>query len=113
MNWETLRNRTESTPFKSVVFGNYGRVDLYWSARSGTYGHQVYAAVCFTGSERETVFIKSGGCGYCKEDHVMAQAIKIMGAAPIKTDLDNPDFWRYRLGGNFHKVPQSKMRAIK
>ena len=76
-------------------------------------GHQVYAAICFTGSERETVFIKSGGCGYCKEDHVMGQALKIIGAAPIKTDLDNPDFWRYRLGGNFHKVPQSKMRVIK
>ena len=112
-NWNTFLKACESTPFKSVVFGNIGRVDLYWSARSGTYGHQVYAAICFRDQDKETVFIKSGGCGYSKPDHMMSLALTTLGYAPVKTDLHNADFHQYRLGGNFHKVPHSKMRFIK
>lgn len=112
MNWDTIRNRCESTPFKTVQLPN-GRIDLYWSQRAGAYGHQVYSFV-IDHERDETKFDKTNGCGYCKESEALGHAFAFLGVKPKGyTPYSGEIPYQYRVGGNFYRVPKSKLLKFK
>lgn len=121
MNWNTIDQRCESTPFKLIDFGNRYRIELYHSLRAGTYGHQVYAGwVDYEGEKTDyghsaTVhFYKTDGCGYCKPSQALQHVFTQIGYKPKGFDLGaTDDLHQYRKGGNYHKVPQSHLRVVK
>lgn len=124
MNWNTIDQRCESTPFKLIDFGNRYRIELYHSLRAGTYGYQVYAVwVDYkhkpvyndTGDllyhETEAYFYKTDGYGYCKPSAALEHVFRAIGHKPKGFDLGaTDDLHQYRKGGNYHKVPQSHLR---
>ena len=116
MDWNTIDQRCESTPFKLIDFGNRNRyrIELYHSLRAGTYGYQVYAAwVDYEANERhaEAYFYKTDGCGYCKPSAALEHVFRAIGYKPKGFDLGaTDDLYMYRKGGNYHKVPQSALR---
>lgn len=120
MNWDTIRNRCESTPFKVIELPE-GRIDLYWSKNVGTYGHQVYmfaidhSAADYTNSiEPRTMFSKSDGYGYCKESQETQQAFEFLGIMPKNYQAGcEPVPHKYRKGGNFYKIPKSALVKYK
>lgn len=117
MNWNTINQRCESTPFKSIDLGNRYRVELYHSLRAGTYGFQVYAAWVdyeATPEGAQAYFYKTDGCGYCKPSQALEHVFRAIGKRPKGFDLGaTDDLHQYRKGGNYYNVPQSKLRVAK
>lgn len=120
MNWDTIRNRGESTPFKVIELPE-GRIDLYWSKNAGTYGHQVYMFVIDhstyswkDGTEARTLFSKSSGYGYCKESQETQLAFEFLGVMPKNYQPGCEVVpHKYRKGGNFYKIPKSELVKYK
>lgn len=127
MNWDTIRNRCESTPFKEIKLGNRYRIELYHSSRAGAYGFQVYAVwVDYEASEvfndegelmyheTQAYFYKTDGCGYCKESAALEHVLHTIGRKPKGMSVGGETIpHEYRVGGNFYAVPESKLRVIK
>ena len=120
MNWQTIEQRCESTPFKLIDFGNRYRIELYHTLRAGTYGFQVYAAwvdYAPNGDKNQSAqayFYKTDGCGYCKPSAALEHVFKAIGYKPKGFNLGaTDDLYMYRKGGNYHKVPQSHLRVVK
>ncbi len=114
MNWDTIRNKCESTPFQCVDLGDKGRYELYWSSRAGTYGHQVYAVIVHEDYGKDTMFYKTNGCGYCKESEATHHAMLELGYKPKGMQLGSCGVsYEFRKGGNYYKVPNSKLTKIK
>lgn len=115
INWKTIENRCESTPFVICEFPN-GNLRLWWSKRAGAYGFQVYGFAVIHGNSLETdkkTFVKSNGCGYCKESHILAQLFKFLGFKPQGMGLDSEGIpHQYKIGGNYYKIPADKMEPI-
>lgn len=121
MSWETIRNRCESTPYKLIDLGNRYRIELYYTLRAGTYGHQVHAVwMDYHGEGTEydpspvAHFHKTNGYGYCKSSAALEHVLRAIGKKPQGFDLgatDDPH--KYHKGGNYYSVPQSKLRAAK
>ena len=75
--WDRIRKSCESTPFANVSLGDNFRLELYWSARSGDYGHQVYGVLVDYRGDMTTnpVGFKTDGCGYCKKYRLMTSPL--------------------------------------
>jgi len=112
MNWDTIRNRAESTPFKTIELPD-ARIDLYWSKRPGEAGYQVYS-FAINYSEDQTMFAKTNGGNYCKESSATQEAFEWLGLMPkdYKPGAE-PVPYQYRVGGNFYRIPKSKLNKYK
>lgn len=128
MNWDTINQRCESTPFKEISLGNRYRIELYHSLRAGTYGHQVYAVwVDYKNSpinnekgelmyhDTKAYFYKTDGCGYSKEDAALEHVLRSIGRKPKGMgSLGGESIpHNYRIGGNYYRVPESSLRVAK
>ena len=108
MNWETIQNKCESVPFRTIELGDNHRIDLYWSARQGINGYQCYGALVTYEGDIDTVFYKTNGGNYCKESHALEYLLK-------KAGIGIKDFsagsggapYQYRVGGNYFNIPAS------
>lgn len=115
MNWETISNRCESTPFKVIDLGSdadkmFARIDLYWTARRGVHGYQVYGVL--RDEYLQPKFYKSAGYGYCKESHVLELMFKDLGFQPKghrNGGEISPKWWR---NGNLYEVKLKDLEAV-
>lgn len=118
-----IKNTTvESTPFASVEITDKakgGKVvawfRLYWSERSGTYGHQV----CFQGNDfrkEESYFEgKTSGCGFSKECAALEECINHITGDIFSCGWEASSlFHANHKGGNFYKMSLGQLKkAIK
>ena len=127
MNWNTIDQRCESTPFKLIDLGTRYWIELYWSKRAGTYGYQVYAAwvdrkhaPVYSDSgepmyhEAQAYFYKTDGFGYSKEDAALEHVLRAIGKKPADMHVGSESIpHKYRISGNYYRVPQAKLRVCK
>ena len=69
-------------------------------------GNQVVAVLFL----HEAEVFTSSGYGYCKASHVIDQALRRLGKRPAGSSDGNPLPQKYRVGGNFWRVPKSSLR---
>lgn len=118
MNWETIRTRCESTPFVCVETPT-GNIRLFWSKRAGTYGHQVYGFAIDMGAgekaqQPEGRFYKTDACGFCKESQALHMLFMSLGYAPRGMRLGSEGVpHKYRVGGNYYRIPKRDWLKIK
>ena len=110
MNWDTIRKSCESTPFALIQFPNH-RIALFWSKRPGQMGHQVCGALVTDGSK--TVFNKTSGCGYSKDEACLEALLRAAKLSFEGHCRDNPlhSMYRYRIGGNYYRIPKKAVRV--
>ena len=108
MNWNTIRNRCESTPFRAIELGDSHRIEVYWSAREGVYGYQCYGALVTYKGDIDTVFYKTNGGNYCKESHTIEHLLSVakVGIKDYEAGSGGAPY-HYRVGGNYFNVPVS------
>tara|TARA_R110000751_G_scaffold307171_1_gene427601 strand:- start:3884 stop:4243 length:360 start_codon:yes stop_codon:yes gene_type:complete len=100
------------TPFVVCTMGAY-ELRLYW-----TPSNQVLGVVWGDyDKERNTCLVSthiSAGGGYCKEDHILALLFNDLDVKPKGMGLGGESIpWEYKVGGNYYKVPASKIRKVK
>jgi hypothetical protein len=68
--------KKESTPFAILEIKDNSGIwaKFYWSANSGTYGHQVIVEYNKDGNSFKTY--KTNGCGFCKSTAALEHVIK-------------------------------------
>jgi len=114
MNYRTIENRCESTPFKSISLRGHIRIDLYWSKNSGADGFQVYGVLILFDDKKEPVFMRSHGGGYSKEDHILEHLLREAGVMPRGQSLGGDTIpHNYYKGGNYYEVPKKDVLKIK
>ena len=112
MDYQTIENKCESTPFKCVSLRGHIRIDLYWSKNSGVNGFQVYGVMHHW--QKESVFMRSHGGGYSKEDHILEHLLREAGVMPRGQNLGgNTIPHNYYRGGNYYEVPKKDVLKIK
>ncbi len=93
------------------------KMRLYWTVRSGMYGHQVGA--CFwdwrEGTDNETYTeFKTGGCGYCKESNAFGHFISLITDGKHHGGGGSVNWYfggkKYHKGGNYYSVPLSVLK---
>lgn len=98
-----------TTPFAVVDFGDY-EVRQYWT-KGGAYGPQVVTVVFYA---EEWFEHKTGGCGFNKVAAGLEQAFSYLGQQPKGMTLGGESVpYEYFVGGNFYKVPKSKIVKAK
>lgn len=99
------------TPFTVIDFGGDIEIRQYWT-KGGVYGPQV-VTVIFNYPE-DVWHCKTSGCGYCKQSSGLSSAFKHLGIRPKSMRLGGEKMPReYHIGGNFYRVPKSKIRKVK
>ena len=112
----------EETPFLylDITKGKetIGRIKLYWSARSGMYGHQVAWEVHDwrqgkDGSHQSSLYEgKTSGCGYCKKSEAFGRATRQLGFDYKHNTYDSITRNPYHQGGNFYKISEAKLKQV-
>ncbi len=116
MNKQIKNTIQNETPFKVIEIGKY-EIRLYWTARKGVYGHQVVSEIY--SNHAHVFFSISSGCGYCKESEMTTKAFREIGIAPrelketIERHCHDTINYRYKVGGNFYRVPKKDILKIK
>lgn len=109
MKNSTRKTLDNVTAFAVIEMGEY-EIRQYWTGSKGVYGDQVLTVIFAYPEFHE---YKSAGCGYCKRTDGLEWAFRTIGKAPkgYKEGGDLPrDIF---IGGNFHRVPNSKIRNYK
>ena len=107
---QAITNST--TPFVECSIGAH-TVRLYWTPANQVLG------VVWGGydKERNTCLVNShlsSGGGYCKEDHILALMFNDIGVKPKGMALWSGGIpYEYKVGGNYYRVPASKIRKVK
>ena len=109
MKPNTRKILDQNTPFTVIELGNV-EVRQY-QTKGGTGGSQVLTVVLNYPNFQE---FKTGGGGYCKASDGLANAFKSLGIKPKGMTLGGETMpLDYRVGGNFYKVPKSKIVKVK
>tara|TARA_R110000737_G_scaffold28359_1_gene46911 strand:+ start:71 stop:430 length:360 start_codon:yes stop_codon:yes gene_type:complete len=112
MDYRTIENKCESTPFSCISLKGHCRIDLYWSKNRGLEGFQVYGVLIKYSDE--PVFMRSHGCGYSKEDYIFEHLLREAGVMPRGQSLGGaPVPYTYHKGGNYYEVPKKDVLKIK
>jgi hypothetical protein len=119
MNWNTIDQRCESTPFV-VCETPTGNVRLWRSKRQGNYGYQVYGFAIDidncpdVSSDSAGHFYKTDGYGYCKKSSALEYLFRQLGHKPRDMHLGSEGIpHRYRVGGNYYRIPKKDWVKIK
>tara|TARA_R110001632_G_scaffold143859_2_gene260015 strand:- start:156 stop:515 length:360 start_codon:yes stop_codon:yes gene_type:complete len=112
MDYRTIQNKCESTPFICISLKGHCRIELYWSKSRGVEGFQVYGVLiryC-----EEPVFMCSHGCGYSKDDYIFEHLLRKAGVMPRGQSLGGATVpYTYHKGGNYYEVPKKDVLKIK
>jgi len=107
--------RNIGTPFK-VIKTPTDRIELYWT-KGGIYGAQVL--VCVFNPHKDSMYYKTGGCGYCKESDATTRVFRWLGYSPrglkdtIERHCHDTICFSHRVGGNFYRVYKKDILKLK
>lgn len=101
------------TPFQCIKMGGY-EIRLYWTRGDlpqvgaivwGPYDTETES--CLVG------YYKTGGGGYCKKSAAFGSVCHGLGIKPKGVYLGGDEIpWRYKVGGNFYRVPKKDIRKV-
>ena len=112
MDYRTIENKCESTPFKCITLQGHCRIELYWSKNSGLYGHQVYGVL--HDREIDSIFMRTQGCQYSKEEFILDLLLRKVGIMPRGQSLGGATIpHNYYICGNYYKVLKKDVLKIK
>ena len=111
-----IKNTTvETTPFIDLVITSkkkpIAKVYCYWSARSGTYGHQV----CWEARDlvNDRWFEgKTRGCGSCKKSNGFDSALRSLGYESHHSAIEDVDCPPYQKGGNRLEINTVTLKKV-
>lgn len=111
-----IRNsEVETAPFAVLEITHkgkvIGRLDQYYTARSGMYGYQVCSEFRDYRDPENVRYAedKTGGCGYCKSSHSLGTfaswftGMRASGGGDVNYYFG----FKYNPGGNYYRVPLS------
>lgn len=102
-----LRNEN---PSHVIEMGGY-TIKLFDCSKTGVNGWQKLA-VCFNAPNKPMTF-KTNGYGYCKTGSVLDSIFHTIGIKPKGFTEGSSELYEYHVGGNFYRVPKSKIRKYK
>jgi hypothetical protein len=104
VNWESSRVRNlvdGETPFMEIDLPERRAIRLWWT-KGGAYGPQVMAILY---GDEDALYTVTDGCGYSKTHAALEECFRELGRAPRGFERHDQDLHRYRVGGNYYRVP--------
>jgi len=116
INQATRKLMEYGAPFRVISILNH-EIRLYWTKNKGTYGYQVVTVIFTDNTLSHTSVTK--GCGYCKESQATRGAFIFVGLVPRENShlpgevKESQIDYKYKVGGNFYKVPRKDTMIVR